>query len=392
MSDTGLRRVGASSLLGGLVLGWLLLGLISCSSLPPETIPSLTYLPTATAQVAPSLTSTAVRVGPSASATPIPVSTPVSDGGSSLDLGTDSGAVEPTTVEPEVTESATPARPAIEHTVEVGDTLLGLALQYEVPMAAIQIENDLGEETAVQAGWVLAIPPSTGWEDSQPFWTAYQVKEKDTLIGIAAFHHLDATVLATVNGITDPGLLAVGQTLLLPLTAVQAPEPTQPPAPLAPDTSEPVRPITEPSPTPAVANPLSGSIVGWPHELLGLINTVRAQHGMLPFAYSDTLAWAAQLHAEDCAQRGSCSHVGSDGSHAAARILRAGYQAEGTAECWVQARSPQGALDFWMDEIPPNDPHRRTLLSSWVTEVGIGVAPTGWGYYIIADFGRPQLP
>jgi hypothetical protein len=45
-----------------------------------------------------------------------------------------------------------------------------------------------------------------------------------------------------------------------------------------------------------------------------------------------------------------------------------------------------------MDETPPNDPHRRTLLSSWVTEVGIGVAPASWGYYIIADFGRPKLP
>jgi hypothetical protein len=54
MSDAGLRRVGASFLLGCLVLGWLLLGLISCSSLPPETIPSLTYPPTSTAQVAPS--------------------------------------------------------------------------------------------------------------------------------------------------------------------------------------------------------------------------------------------------------------------------------------------------------------------------------------------------
>ena len=388
MSDAGLRRVGASSLLGCLVLGWLLLGLISCSSLPPETIPSLTYPPTSTAQVAPSLTSAATRVGLSASATP----TLVSNGSSSLDSGADSGAVEPPTVEPELTESATPARQAIEHTVEVGETLLGLALQYDVPMAAIQIENELGEGTAVQAGWVLVMPPATGWEDALPFWTAYLVKEKDTLIGIAASHHLDATVLATVNGISDAGLLAVGQTLILPLTAVQVPEPTQPPPQPAPDTSESAGPISEPSPTPALINPLPESISGWPHELFGLINGVRAQHGMPPFAYSDTLAWAAQLHAEDCAQRGSCSHIGSDGSRAASRILRAGYQAEGTAECWVHGRSPQAAVDFWMDEVPPNDPHRRTLLSSWVTEVGIGVAPAGWGYYIIADFGRPILP
>jgi uncharacterized protein YkwD len=43
-----------------------------------------------------------------------------------------------------------------------------------------------------------------------------------------------------------------------------------------------------------------------------------------------------------------------------------------------------------MDEEPPNDPHRRTLLTTWFTEIGVGVAETTWGYYFIADFGRPQ--
>jgi hypothetical protein len=35
-------------------------------------------------------------------------------------------------------------------------------------------------------------------------------------------------------------------------------------------------------------------------------------------------------------------------------------------------------------------PHRSTLLSTWVTEIGIAVVPTGRGdYYFIAGFGRP---
>jgi hypothetical protein len=41
-----------------------------------------------------------------------------------------------------------------------------------------------------------------------------------------------------------------------------------------------------------------------------------------------------------------------------------------------------------MDEVPPNDPHRRTLLHTWFTEIGVGIAETTWGYYYIADFGR----
>jgi len=40
--------------------------------------------------------------------------------------------------------------------------------------------------------------------------------------------------------------------------------------------------------------------------------------------------------------------------------------------------------------VPPNDPHRRTLLTTWLSEIGVGVAQTSWGYYFIADFGRPR--
>jgi hypothetical protein len=45
---------------------------------------------------------------------------------------------------------------------------------------------------------------------------------------------------------------------------------------------------------------------------------------------------------------------------------------------------------MWMDEVPPNDAHRRTLLTTWLTEIGLGVAEAPWGYYyFIANFGRP---
>jgi hypothetical protein len=55
----------------------------------------------------------------------------------------------------------------------------------------------------------------------------------------------------------------------------------------------------------------------------------------------------------------------------------------------VKVHTPQGAFDFWYYETPPNDAHRRTLLSSYLTEVGIGVVAADWGYYFVADFGRP---
>ncbi|MEA3310493.1 MAG: hypothetical protein U9Q70_13435, partial [Chloroflexota bacterium] len=57
-----------------------------------------------------------------------------------------------------------------------------------------------------------------------------------------------------------------------------------------------------------------------------------------------------------------CSHTGSDGAYIQERLRRAGYVGAGWAECWAQSRSPQGAVDRWMDEVPPHDPRRRTLL------------------------------
>ncbi len=74
------------------------------------------------------------------------------------------------------------------------------------------------------------------------------------------------------------------------------------------------------------------------------------------------------------------------------RIIRQGYDPVRWSECWAWHGTPEMAVAMWMDEVPPNDPHRRTILSTWLTEVGVGVVPAaeGRGYYFIADFGTPR--
>jgi len=203
---------------------------------------------------------------------------------------------------------------------------------------------------------------------------------------------VSAATLQSVNGMSDADRLAVGQPLVLPLSgplaaAQPTPRPTTAPTAPAPTVGATAAPTVPPPAAPPAAPP--GDVAAWPAEVARLINEVRAAHGLPPLAYHAALAQAAQGQANDCAGRGWCSHTGSDGSDAHARILRAGYTGSGWAECWAQSPTPQGAVDMWMDETPPNDPHRRTLLSAWLAEVGVGVAQTGWGYYFIADFGRP---
>jgi len=287
----------------------------------------------------------------------------------------------------------------ITHVVEPGDTLLALAGQYGVPMAAIQLENGLGESTILHVGHRLAIPSPAGWEAASRFWIVYVVKEGETLAGIARRYGLEMETLKDVNGLSDADRIQIGQELILPLnapaaafvptptplpTATPTPPPTATPESTADPTFTPLSPTDEP-PAPPPAD-----IAAWPRETARIINQVRAQHGLGPLTYNEALAAAAQAHANDCQQRGWCSHVGSDGSDVKQRIIRAGYDPAGWAECWAWNRTPQAAVDAWMDEVPPNDPHRRTLLSPWLTEIGLGVAEApSWGYFFIADFGRP---
>jgi uncharacterized protein YkwD len=119
----------------------------------------------------------------------------------------------------------------------------------------------------------------------------------------------------------------------------------------------------------------------WQH-----INGERDRQKLYQLAYNETLALAAQRHADDCSQRGSCSHAGSDGSDEAERVRRVGYQGS-VDESWAWMASPLAAVNWWLDEVPPNDWHRRMLLTEYFTQVGVGVAPAETGYYFIAVFG-----
>jgi uncharacterized protein YkwD len=292
--------------------------------------------------------------------------------------------------------------------------LLGVAKQYGVPMAAIQLQNRMGDSTTVRAGQELAIPAKEGWEGSSPFWVLHEVKPGETLISIARSYDAEPERMQAVNGLDDADRIAIGQTLILPLTgpaATRTPVPTETPVPTPTPTASPTVSATVSTPISATitatitatvsrtavpsATPAPGSaappvdLAAWPGEIARLINEVRTQHDLDGLTYNTTLERAAQAHANDCAQRGWCSHTGSDGADIKTRITRTGYGGGGWAECWAQTQSAQRAVEVWMDETPPNDPHRRTLLSDWLTEVGIGVSEADWGNYIIADFGRP---
>jgi len=285
----------------------------------------------------------------------------------------------------------------IAHTVRPGDTLLGLAMRYHIPMAAIQLRNGMGDSEVIRVGDVLDIPDSAGWENASPFWRVHIVKAGETLSGIARAYNVTTEELRAVNNLADANLIGLGQPLVVPLDAPVVPasptpapvRTTVPPAGVPTVTAIPLVP-TGTIATPAAAPTPPPDLTGWAYEVARLINQVRAQHGLPPLVYNETLAQVAQAHASDCLQRGWGSHTGSDGSTVKMRMLRAGYDPLYWSECWAHTGSPQSALEMWMNETPPNDPHRRTILSTVLTEVGVGVVKPDWGYYFFADFGTPR--
>ncbi len=269
----------------------------------------------------------------------------------------------------------------------------------------------MGASTVVKVGETLAIPSAAAWEGASAFWIVHEVGAGETLSEIAKAYGVTVTELQAANGMGGGDVIRVGQALVLPVrgpvevrplapaptaTAIRLPTPTA--TPMAPDAGSAAAAPSEPTvaPVPPPSNGPPPDVADWPRELVRLINELRAERGLPPYVYNETLAHAAQLHAEDCMRRGSCSHTGSDGSTVQQRIMRAGYVGTGYAECWAQRKTPQGALDIWMDEVYPQadgsvlyGPHLKMMIHTWFTEIGVGVAESQWGYYFIANFGRP---
>jgi uncharacterized protein YkwD len=307
-------------------------------------------------------------------------------------------------------ETENPSDMFTEVTVEAGDALINFALEYNVPMAAIQLANNMGDSTVVRIGQVLAIPHPEGWVGASPYWILHVVQAGESISKIAANFGLVVTEVVEVNSFAEADLIVVGQHIILPLegpaevmTAAQAPFPTPipPTATLLSPTQTPLPPMMDETDTPPAPSPtdtpvpqpvpvLSGDTAAMRMEIYRLLNEQRAIYNLAPLIWNDILASAAQKHADDCYQRGWCGHTGSDGSTMKTRIIREGYDPTRWSECWAWYETPEKAVAMWMDEVPPNDPHRRTILSTYLTEVGVGVVPgNGNGYYFIADFGTP---
>ncbi|MEY2436382.1 MAG: hypothetical protein QOF97_1218 [Acidimicrobiaceae bacterium] len=105
------------------------------------------------------------------------------------------------------------------HSVRPGDTLSAIAGRYRTSMAAIAAANGLKDPNRIFAGSTLMIPDGSdapSGSSTAPSTTTYVVRAGDTLASIARRFGTTAAVLQSTNGIKNPNIVVIGQTLNIP--------------------------------------------------------------------------------------------------------------------------------------------------------------------------------
>lgn len=181
---------------------------------------------------------------------------------------------------PTPTVTSTPTPSFYVHTVESGDTLIGVALEYGVTLESVLDANDLSENDLLSLGQELIVPLEAGFELPTPTVTpltttsfnvvTHTIRSGDTLLAIAQEYDTTVAEIVEANGLTgEDHLLQIGQVLVIaseqPTAVPATPTSTAPPT----LTWTPIPRPTSGQPTPTPRFPLPApSLVGPPDGAL----------------------------------------------------------------------------------------------------------------------------
>lgn len=106
----------------------------------------------------------------------------------------------------------------LTYVVQPGDTLAAIASKWGTSVEAIVAANAIGDPNLVVAGLHLRMPygAAPAIEVPPADEEAYIVESGDTLWSIAWHYDTSIEALMSANGLSDPGLLLIGQRLVIP--------------------------------------------------------------------------------------------------------------------------------------------------------------------------------
>ncbi len=111
------------------------------------------------------------------------------------------------------------------HTVSAGETLTAIAYRYGVPVQALLSQNQLYNKDMVYVGQQICVPggsrytPNPGYQNYNPAPTGgyyHTVVRGETLSSIAHRYGVDYVAVMHANNLNNPGLIWVGQRLMIP--------------------------------------------------------------------------------------------------------------------------------------------------------------------------------
>lgn len=142
----------------------------------------------------------------------------------------DTSTEQPTTeqpTEPAPADTTTPTDNPSTHTVQAGETLYRIGLQYGISWVQLAEYNGLGNADQLEVGQEIQLPTSTPEPAPTPSpqtESTYVVQVGDNLYRIGIAYGISWTQIAEANGIINPAQLQAGQTLKIP---VEAPSTTE---------------------------------------------------------------------------------------------------------------------------------------------------------------------
>jgi uncharacterized protein YkwD len=149
--------------------------------------------------------------------------------------------------------------------------------------------------------------------------------------------------------------------------------------------------LSSPQPTRALS-PVQAPAFSTGSELIAAVNALRATYGLAPYQANSILMGVAQSHADYLISIGTMTHISANGMSPYQRALAAGYLVAGDLGLggWYSenitggiGQTAQEAVQVWAGD----DPHKNTMLSGTLQDVGAGVGISGNTYYYVLDAG-----